>query len=125
MSTRAKRVVNKVKKSSSSNKQFSKMKTDYSIQSIINNTLEKIIKIEDFKTRDIKTLIKNTFHIYCPRCGSDNVHEEMKQLRSGDEEANHIYKCLNCGNTGKDNFLTHPLKKSDNKSKSNSNAEYV
>lgn len=81
-----------------------------SLQEIINKTLYELIKIEDFKTRDIKVLIKNTFGIYCPICGSDNVHEEMKQLRSGDEEANHIYKCLNCGNTGKDNFLTHPLK---------------
>ena len=90
-----------------------KTKIDYSIQTIINNTLNNILKIEDFKTKDIKTLIKNTFNIYCPVCGSDNVHEEMKQLRSGDEEANHIYKCLNCGNSGKDNFLTHPLKKSN------------
>ena len=83
-----------------------------SLQEIINKTLYELIKIDDFKTKDIKTLIKNTFGIYCPICGSDNVHEEMKQLRSGDEEANHIYKCLNCGNAGKDNFLSHPLKES-------------
>ena len=83
-----------------------------SLQDLINETLYKLIRIEDFKTRDVKTLIKNTFGIYCPICGSDNVHEEMKQLRSGDEEANHLYKCLNCGNSGKDNFLSHPLEHS-------------
>ena len=82
----------------------------YSIQSLINDKLLNIMHIENYKTKDIKTKIKNTFNIYCPVCGSDNVHDEMKQLRSGDEEANHIYTCLNCGTTKKDAFLTHPLK---------------
>ena len=78
------------------------------LQTIINETMYKLIDINKFKTKDIRGLIKNTFNIYCPVCGSDNVHEEVKQLRAGDEEANHIYKCLNCGYLGKDNFLTHP-----------------
>ena len=107
-----KRIANKVKISKQS-----KVKADYSIQSIINKILKEIVDIKDFKTKDLKLLFKNTFNIYCPVCGSDNVHEEMKQLRSGDEEANHIYKCLNCGNTGKDNFLTHPLNKHEKQSK--------
>lgn len=80
----------------------------YSLQGMINARMRELIHIEDFKTKEIKELIKNTFGIYCPVCGSDNVHEEMKQLRAGDEQANHIYKCLNCGNVGKDNFLSHP-----------------
>lgn len=81
-----------------------------SLQDLINEKLFEMIKIENFKTKAIKTLIRNTFGIYCPICGSDNVHEDVKQLRAGDEQADHIYKCLNCGNTGKNNFLTHPKK---------------
>ena len=81
-----------------------------SLQDLINEKLFKMIKIENFKTKAIKTLVRNTFGIYCPICGSDNVHEDVKQLRAGDEQADHIYKCLNCGNTGKNNFLAHPKK---------------
>ena len=79
-----------------------------SIQDLINDRMRELIIISDFKTKEIKSLIKNTFGIYCPICGSDNVNEQVKQLRAGDEEANHIYTCLNCGHRGKDNFLTHP-----------------
>ena len=80
------------------------------LQELINARMKEIINIDDFKVKAIKSVVKNTFGIYCPNCGSDNVHEDIKQLRAGDEQADHIYKCLNCGNTGKNNFLTHPPK---------------
>lgn len=87
---------------------MSKKSKQSSIQEIINSRLYELVQIQDFKTKATRGLTKNSLNIYCPVCGSDNVHEEMKQLRAGDEQANHIYICLSCGHSGKDNFLTHP-----------------
>jgi len=73
-----------------------------SIQELI---LEKFkeIDLSKFKSTNLITLTKNTLDITCDVCQSDNVHVELKQLRSGDEAATSIYTCINCGNKWKTN----------------------
>lgn len=63
----------------------------------------KEVDLSKFKTTELITIAKNTLDIKCDVCHSDNVHVELKQLRSGDEAATSIYTCINCGNKWKTN----------------------
>ena len=75
------------------------------IQALINSLMREKIDINAFKKETIKTKIANTHGIFCPVCGSNNVHCEVIQLRSSDEASDKIFTCLRCGYMCKNKFL--------------------
>ena len=74
------------------------IKMKNTLQDMINKDLLNIINMKDFIKEYIDpTNVKNTSGVVCSNCGSENLHVELKQTRSADEEATSIYKCLDCG----------------------------
>lgn len=74
-----------------------------SLQQEINEDIDTRIDISQYKTQRIEVLVKNTDGVVCIRCKSDNINVIQKQLRSADEGATNIYKCLDCGYTWRRN----------------------
>ena len=66
------------------------------IRKIINDDIDSLIDMSNFKTTDVKQKIKNCKK-KCPQCHKENVYYTTKQLRCGDEGATNIYECLECG----------------------------
>lgn len=68
----------------------------YELQRMIGEEDDKRIQIHLYKKAYKEVIIKNTYNVYCPKCKSDNVHVEQKQIRSADEGATNFYECLDC-----------------------------
>jgi DNA-directed RNA polymerase subunit M/transcription elongation factor TFIIS len=66
------------------------------LQDLINIKLKEI-PMSAFIQTVMSNLVKNTFNILCPRCGSDEVNEQFRQTRSADEATTKFYTCLRCG----------------------------
>ena len=75
-----------------------KVYTKETIQDKINEDIDKIIDISKYVQKEENLLLKNTYHIKCPVCKSENVHVEQKQTRGSDEGATNFYTCLDCKN---------------------------
>jgi DNA-directed RNA polymerase subunit M/transcription elongation factor TFIIS len=73
------------------------------LQLLIGKEDDERIKIENYKTVSRVLIIKNTYGVKCPNCGSENVHVEQKQIRSADEGATNFYDCLDCHHKWKRN----------------------
>lgn len=67
-------------------------------QEKLNADLDRMVKIEAFKSHNINTLVKNTDGVKCKVCNSDNVNVIQKQIRSADEGSTNFYTCIDCGN---------------------------
>ena len=69
------------------------------LQKYLNEIIDEQIPIEKFVAAGItEKLVKNTYNVRCPKCGSDNVNEQEMQTRSADEASCKKYLCLNCSN---------------------------
>ena len=69
------------------------------IQKSLNPLIDELIPIEVFvKAGTVAKLVKNTFGVKCPKCGSEDVNEQEIQTRSADEAATKIFTCLQCSN---------------------------
>ena len=69
------------------------------LQKYLNEIIDEQIPIEKFVAAGItEKLIKNTYNVHCPKCGSDDVHEDERQTRSADEASTKFFTCLACGN---------------------------
>ena len=70
------------------------------LQKYINEIIDEKIDMESIIAAGVnEKLVKNTFGIKCPKCGSDQIHESERQTRSADEAATKIFVCLNCSHT--------------------------
>lgn len=89
------------------------------MQETINALMREKIDITAFIRETTETKIANTHGVYCPICGSNQVHCDIVQLRSSDEASDKIFLCLRCGYTCKNKFLfddgTEAFKKKINK----------
>ena len=69
------------------------------IQDKINKIVDEQFPIEKFaEAFEMQKLVKNTFGIKCPICGSNNIHKESEMLtRSIDEISKAHFVCIDCG----------------------------
>ena len=69
------------------------------LQKYLNEIIDEQIPIERFVAAGInEKLIKNTYGVKCPKCGSEDVNEQEMQTRSADEASTKLFNCLRCGN---------------------------
>lgn len=69
------------------------------LQKYLNEIIDEQIPIERFVAAGInEKLIKNTYGIKCPKCGSEDVNEQEMQTRSADEASTKFFTCLRCSN---------------------------
>lgn len=69
------------------------------LQKYLNEIIDEQIPIERFVAAGInEKLIKNTYGVKCPKCGSEDVNEQEMQTRSADEASTKLFVCLQCGN---------------------------
>lgn len=67
------------------------------IQKELNTIIDEKIDINKFIQAGVtEKLVKNTFDVKCPKCGSDNIHEDEMQTRSADEASCKKYICIDC-----------------------------
>lgn len=72
------------------------------IQNMFNEEMLKMINPKAFIKSSIDAnKVKNIFGFNCENCGSDDLHVEIKQTRSIDEESTKVYHCNNCGYVSK------------------------
>ena len=70
------------------------------IQQLISQRMRELYDINNWVIKDDKAMVANTYGVVCPKCHvKDNIHAETVQTRSGDEAADRICVCLNCGHT--------------------------
>lgn len=68
------------------------------IQQLITKRMKELYNISDWIIKNDKNMVANTYGVVCPKCHvKDNIYAETVQTRSGDEAADRLCVCLNCG----------------------------
>jgi DNA-directed RNA polymerase subunit M/transcription elongation factor TFIIS len=73
-----------------------KTPTKSNLQQKINEDIDSMIDITKYIQKSENLLLKNTYHVKCPECKSENIHVDQKQTRAADEGATNFYICLDC-----------------------------
>lgn len=68
------------------------------IQSLISQRMRELYNMSNWIEKTDKNMVANTYGVVCPKCHvKDNIYAETVQTRSGDEAADRLCVCLNCG----------------------------
>lgn len=68
------------------------------IQQLITQRMKELYDINDWVIKNNNNMVANTYGVICPKCHvKDKIYAETVQTRSGDEAADRLCVCLNCG----------------------------
>ena len=75
-----------------------KIDNSNTIQQLISQRMRELYDINNWVIKQDVNMVANTYGVVCPKCHvKDNIHAETVQTRSGDEAADRLCVCLNCG----------------------------